>query len=71
MTRLLRNVTGFMRPDQPLTVRVQGANLRSSWPVHIEIGPGGDDTIDLYASLENARRLRDALTQALDQEDQA
>lgn len=63
---LLYNVSAFMRPGQPLKVKVKD-NRDKDWPVMIQLGPGGEDTIDIYANIENATRLRDALTAALSQ----
>lgn len=65
MTRLLYNVTAFMRKDQPLSVDYRpGPDV--SWPIHLQIGPGGDDTIDVFASVADATRLRDALSAQID-----
>lgn len=67
---LLYNVTAFMRPGQPITVKVSDPNRsgaeHSPWKLTIKIGPGGEDTIDIHTDIENAARLRDALTEALE-----
>lgn len=67
---LLYNVTAFMRPGQPIAVKAKDPNRsgadQSPWPITIKIGPGGEDTIDIHTDIENATRLRDALTAALE-----
>lgn len=65
MTRhLLYNVAAFMRDGQPMAVNVQN-RATDSWPIHLQIGPGGDDTIDVYCTLEQAIELRDKLAAAV------
>lgn len=63
---LLYNVTAFMRPGQPIEVKSKPSSAGGDrWPILIKIGPGGEDTIDIHTDIENATRLRDALTAAL------
>ncbi len=66
--RLLYNVSAFMRSGQPIEVSIDRSRRSDTWPVLIKIGPGGEDTIDIHADVENATRLRDALTDALARE---
>lgn len=63
---LLYNVTAFLRGGQPIDVKVKPATGAEPWPVRIKIGPGGEDTIDVFAGVLDATRLRDALTEALE-----
>ena len=62
---LLYNVSAFMRPGQEIEVKSKPATSAEPWPVRIKIGPGGEDTIDIFAGVLDATRLRDALTAAL------
>ena len=61
--RFLYDVSAFLTNDKPLSVNYHPAPA-DRWPVHIRLGPGGD-AIDVFADVDSARKLRDALTAAL------
>jgi hypothetical protein len=65
-TRLLYNVSAFMRTNQPVSATYRPGPDRA-WPIHVQLGPGGEDTIDIYADVKEATRLRDKLTTAIAQ----
>jgi hypothetical protein len=60
----LHNVSAFMRKNQAITVDHR-PGPKETWPVHIKLGSSGD-SLDVWADVENARRLRDKLIAALD-----
>jgi hypothetical protein len=64
MNKVLYNVCSFLSADAVLSVTRRTDDR--AWEFHLQLGPGGNDTLDVYSERAQLERLRDAITAALD-----
>lgn len=67
---LVHNVAVFMDNETPAAVDYRPADTHDTWPIQIHLGHP-EQTMDIWCAVDTATALRDALTAALEQGEQA